>query len=173
MNEELKIKLGKLGIVARGNFQLKNGASSDVYLDVRRVYNDPDLLRLIGLNLSEKIRSMRIGPDFIACSGYGGIPLGVLVSQNLNLPLTLVRERIKEHGMQSRLEGHIPDSNENFCVVDDVFSSGTSIQKTIEGLAYTNARCAAAIVVVERESRNNPFTLYSLLKAEDLLNYGH
>ena len=79
---------------------------------------------------------LRHYPDVEVIAGVAtaGIPQGVLVAEELNLPFIYVRPKPKEHGMQNCIEGKL-DKDQKVVLVEDLISTaGSSIKaaKNIE-----------------------------------------
>jgi len=73
-----------------------------------------------------------------------------LVAYKKKLPLILVREKIKDHGTKKVIDGYIPNKKDTICIIDDVFTTGSSIRDTKEKLSITRARYTKSIVVLNR-----------------------
>jgi len=147
MNNILIKKLQKKGIFVQGDFTLRNGESSDYYCDIKKALGDPELLQYIVTALLLLIPQ---NTTCIAGSGYGGITLASLVAYKKKLPLILVREKIKDHGTKKVIDGYIPNKKDTICIIDDVFTTGSSIRDTKEKLSITRARYTKSIVVLNR-----------------------
>lgn len=172
MKKELIRRLKEEGIIKYGLFTLKSGKKSSIYFDLRRAYGNPSLLNLICDNLSEVVKNFPEKPEVLICSGYGGIPLATLLSFKLNLPLSMVRDKPKDHGSKSLIEGHIPKEDEKVLIVDDVFSSGTSIKHTEAELQTFKPEIIGALVVLDREESKPLLRLNSVIKMSELLQNG-
>jgi len=165
MAKSLIQKLQDLEIITQGYFVLKSGEISDHYVDMRKAYGHPELLSEISNNLIEKIPS---DATCIACSGLGGISLGTALSNKTNLSLTLVRDKPKDHGDLKIIEGYHPTPDDKIIIVDDVFSSGTSVKRTMENLAVSNLNVIKIIVILRRGINTLSCELDSLFTEEDL-----
>ena len=121
--------LGKLtdaNIVQYGNFTLKSGKKSNVYIDCRKLFEKPELLNMIADLIVAKINSSKFEYDWIAGVPMGGIPLATIVSNKTNIPLLFIRNSEKTHGTKQRIEGN---TKQNQCVLllEDVITTGQSI----------------------------------------------
>jgi len=92
--------------------------------------------------------SCRVAPR-VAAAGYGGVPLATSISLNHGLKLTLVRETEKNHGKGGMLDGYVPNKEDKIAVVDDVFTSGSSILKIVSALG-PEINVSGCYVVVKR-----------------------
>ena len=79
------------------------------------------------------INNSTIQPDAIAGVATGGIAIGALVAQELNLPFCYVRSSAKAHGLNNTIEGDLK-KEESVFVIEDLISSGMSSLKAVEDL---------------------------------------
>lgn len=150
-------------VLVYGDFILTSGEKSTYYCDIKKALGVPGILKILVSELSLLIDN-RV--TCIACSGYGGIALGSLVAQKKNVPLVLVRDKAKDYGTNKVIEGHEPNKKDVVCIIDDVFTTGGSIEKVKENLTATSCRFVKPIVVLNR-SRSKKVT--SLLQVRDIL----
>ena len=61
----------------------------------------------------------------IAGVATGGIGIGSMISQKLNLPFIYVRSKPKEHGRKNQIEGYL-NNKSKVLVVEDLISTGNS-----------------------------------------------
>ena len=74
-------------------------------------------------------------PDATLIAGVatGGIPMGALVADALNLPFIYVRSAAKKHGQQNQIEG-VVKKDDKIVVIEDLISTGKSSLKAIDVL---------------------------------------
>ena len=147
-----------------GEFTLRSGIKTHYYCDIKEALGDPELLDLFTKGL---IKLVPKNTTCIAGSGYGGITLASLVSYKFKLPLVLVRDKIKNHGTKKLIDGYVPTAKDRVCIVDDVFTTGSSIRETKEKLMKTKAKITKAIVVLNRSNKKE---VLSLLNDRDLVS---
>ena len=162
----MKFKLIKLleeeGILKYGNFTLRSGLTSNYYCDIKLALGNPKLLKLLS---AELVKIVPKNVTAIAGSGYGGISLATLVAYNLSLPLTLVRDVEKVYGTKKTIDGYVPTKNDLVCIVDDVFTTGSSIKTSKSNLKSTKCKFAKPLVVI---NRTNKKMVLSLMHTSDL-----
>ena len=159
--------LKKEGIVNKGSFTLTSGELSDYYFDVKKAVGSPELLEMMSSLLATGIEDKA---TCIASIGFGGIPLATAVSLKLKLPLIMVRNSAKGHGLRKVIEGYIPGLKDNVAVIDDVFSFGTSLEQIKKEIDKTSAKISGCYVVITCSDKkmHAGIPIYHLIKAEEI-----
>ena len=159
----LEERLIQAGVAERKPVVLASGQKSDVYIDVKKAYGDPSLLRELADGMIDLL-----GKDVtcVAGSDYGGLALSAVMSVRKNLKLTMVRKEPKGYGLRNQIEGYVPKEIDRVAVVDDVFTTGGSMLKIIKVLAgQTNVE--GAYVVVKRTEDEFLYKLKWLFTLKD------
>jgi adenine/guanine phosphoribosyltransferase-like PRPP-binding protein len=92
---------------------------------------NPEKLEKVANILSKQINSdkLKLKINSIAVTGISGVAIGGLLSYKTKLPLVIVR-KVSEHTHSSK---HVEYSdwleNLNYCIVDDLISSGDTIER--------------------------------------------
>ena len=166
-SNELRERLLKIGVIEHAPVLLRSGKTAEYYCDIKKAFGYPDLLQALAQATAALI------PQEVTCiaaSGYGGIPLATQVSALLGKKLTLVREKEKDHGRSGRIDGYMPDKHDRIAVVDDVFTTGSSIRNTLEGLRITAGAVLLAVVVIRRgDTAQFPVPVSSVFDISELL----
>lgn len=136
-----------------GDFILASGKRSDHYWDGKRVTLDPRGAYLVGMAVCE-IVSQLDDVDAIGGLEIGAIPIATAVALISSLsgkpiPAFIVRKTPKEHGTRSEIEGHVP-SGEKVVIVDDVITSGDSIEKAIGAVEQRHCTVVKVVTLVDR-----------------------
>ena len=163
--KELAKKLLDCGIIHEGKVTFRSGKKADFYIDLKKIYGYPELLAVL---VSEMSNLVSKEATCIATIGQGGIPLAVLLSQKLNLKLALVRDKPRKHGTKKTIDGYIPSRKDRVVIVDDVFTTGSSIKDIIKHLGPTKCKIVSAAVVVKRGEGRVGLPLVHLLTLKDL-----
>ena len=166
MNSGLLEKLKQLNIISRNPVQLTSGSISDYYIDIKKAYGSPDVLTAIA---EELWNTMDTRATCLATAGYGGLPLASVLSVQSGLPLTLVRIIPKQHGKITDINGYVPGVWDRVTIVDDVFTTGGSLQEIIDVLKPTHAEILECAVVVKQGEGMLEVPLTYVLRAEELL----
>jgi orotate phosphoribosyltransferase len=164
---ELSRKLRDHDVIIYEPVVLRGGEVSHYYADIKKAYGNPELLdklaRATVENLDQKTTCL-------AASGYGGLPLGVAASRISGLPLAMVRDAHKNHGKQELIDGYVPGTGDNVSVVDDVFTSGSSLTQTISTLEATGAEIIRCHVILARGATEEfRYPISYLLSSDELL----
>lgn len=167
MSEKLRLSLKQADIVIHEPVKLRGGAESAFYVDVKKAYGRPYLLKGIAEALIEKLNPET---TCIAATGYGGIPLSAAVSLATELPLTLVRDKPKNHGRGGLIDGYTPLINDHISIVDDVYTSGSSIRETEAILSNLGNSVIGGLVVVKRgDVTQSELPISYLFTPEDIM----
>src|SRR3954471_8858814 len=114
-------------------FTWASGIKSPIYCDNRKTLSYPKIRTYIRQQFVEVINESFGKPDVIAGVATGGIAIGALVAQELNLPFVYVRSEAKKHGLTNMIEGEI-EKGQSVVVIEDLISTGGSSLKAIEAL---------------------------------------
>lgn len=153
-NEELYELLFKNNCIKKGSFLLKNGQTSDFYIDIKNIISYPFLIKYIG----DQLYSILDDFDIICGIPYGGLPIALYISITYNKPLIYIRDKTKEYGTKKLIEGEY-NKNSRCVIIDDVLTTGKSIEKDITTLSNKVNIVDKAVVV----NRNKNYNIKSLL----------
>ncbi|MEK6757533.1 MAG: phosphoribosyltransferase family protein [Nanoarchaeota archaeon] len=155
-----------MGVVEFKEVDLRNGGKSNYYINIKKAYGYPE----IKAELGDWIYSIIPKPiTCIACSGHGGIPLADYISSKYGIKLSMVRDKSKEHGLENLIDGYVPNEKDIVGIVDDVFSTGSSLRETIKNIGSTKAKIVGCYVVVKRGKGILPVELKYLLTHKNLI----
>ena len=164
--KQLAKKLVDCGIIHEGKVTLRSGKKTDLYIDLKKTYGYPELLAVL---VSEMSKLVSKEATCVAAIGHGGIPLAVLLSQKLNLKLALVRYKPRKHGTKKTIDGYIPSRKDRVVIVDDVFTTGSSIRDVIKYLKPTKCKIISAVVAVKRGEGEVRLSLAYLFALKELI----
>jgi uridine monophosphate synthetase len=145
--DEIALGLHALGAVRFGEFTLKSGQTSPIYLDLRLLVSDPALMRTVARAMAGLMKGIRC--DRIAAIPYGGLPIGQAVALETGLPLIYPRREVKEHGTRKAIEGAYAPG-ETVVVLDDLVTTGGSKLEAIAPLAEAGLAVKDVVVLVDR-----------------------
>ena len=177
-------KLINLDIIKTGTFTLKNGTTSNIYMDFRKLVSYPTLFtyldKLINLLYPNLLYQNTSGKTRLMPIPMGGLPLGNYLSFTHGIPQIMVRDKPKDHGTKNLIEGLISsgdDFNDNFIIIEDVITSGTSIQETLANIdQFYGAdflHYSAILCICNRGNLTNinGIPIYSIFTLEEITNF--
>ncbi len=127
------LKLEAVQFNVKEPFTWVSGIKSPVYCDNRVVISDVEVRKKVLTSFINIINEQFRDVQIIAGVATGGIPMGVLIADRMNLPFVYVRQAPKEHGLKRQVEGSYTSGN-NIVVIEDHISTGSSSFKAIHGL---------------------------------------
>ena len=149
--KEFAIFLKESGAIKFGNFKLSSGKESPYYVDLRIVPSFPHQFRKMIKNLQSLI-SDRIGLDNFDC--IASVPTsGLVIASALAIetikPFVYIRQKPKNYGTGSLLEGKISERS-RVLLVDDVGTTGSSLLNAIKVLKDGKMIVSDAFVIINR-----------------------
>lgn len=151
LNDIFVERLLEAGVVKTGEFTLKNGSKSPIYINVRDLPRHHGALSMAMYMMTTKIAAKNLSFDRV-----GGVPMGALSIANMlsfacGKSILTLRAEAKDHGLigTKTVEGF--DSGEKVLVIEDVATSGGSIREAVEKYRYLGLKVDTACVVVDRQ----------------------
>jgi uridine monophosphate synthetase len=146
--DEIALGLHALGAVRFGDFTLKSGKKSPIYIDLRLLVSDPGLMAAVARALAGIMSGLSY--DRIAAIPYGGLPIGQAVALCTGKPLLYPRREVKEHGTKKLIEGAFAPG-ETVVVLDDLITTGASKIEALTPLQDAGLKVEDVVVLVDRE----------------------
>lgn len=149
--KEFAIFLQESGAIKFGNFKLSSGKESAYYVDLRLVPSFPHQFRKMVKSLQNLI-SEKIGLDsfdYIASVPTSGLVIASALAIETVKPLIYIRQKPKDYGTSSLIEGKIPEGS-RVVLVDDVGTTGHSLLNAIKALKDAKIIIDSAFVIVNR-----------------------
>jgi len=177
LNTELSnIAVGLLsaGCIKFGEFTLKSGLKSPVYIDLRQIISFPKLLADVARAYLPIISTLQF--TRIAGLPYAAIPIATAISLAGNYPMIYPRKEVKTYGTKAEIEGEY-HLGETVVVVDDLATTGGSKFEAIEKLTAVGLVVKDIVVLVDRESGAREslaqagYFMHAVLTISQLLEY--
>lgn len=168
----LVLDLFEIGAIRFGEFVLKSGVLSPVYVDLRLIISYPHLLKKITGALIEQANGLIFSN--VCGIPYTAIPLATSFSLTTQTPMILCRKESKNHGLKKMVEGKIEEGS-TCLLIEDVITSGSSILGTTSLLQKEGLLVRDVLVILNREQggeqhlKEQGITLHSLFSMRHML----
>ncbi len=162
------------GCIKFGEFILKSGLKSPIYIDLRRIITYPKLLEQVGASYLPILANLKF--DRIAGLPYAAIPIATAISLQGNYPMIYPRKEIKTYGTKAEIEGDFQEG-ETIAVIDDLATTGGSKFEAIEKLTGVGLKVKDIVVLVDRQSgakeslEQAGYAMHAVLTITQLLDY--
>ncbi len=162
------------GCIKFGEFTLKSGLKSPIYIDLRQIITYPELLEQVGSAYLPLLKGLKF--DRLAALPYAAIPIATAISLQGRYSMIYPRKEVKAYGMKAEIEGEY-HSGETVVVIDDLATTGGSKFEAIEKLTTAGLIVKDVVVLVDRQSGAKEslaeagYDLHSVLTITQLLDY--
>ncbi|HJS73450.1 MAG TPA: orotate phosphoribosyltransferase [Vicinamibacteria bacterium] len=162
--------LAENDVIRFGEFTLKSGRKSPYFINAGQLRTGRAIAG-VGRAYAERIREAGLSPDVVFGPSYKGVPLAVATAIALSewgrdVGFSFDRKEAKEHGEGGVFVGTQPSAGQGVVLVDDVITSGTSIEQAV--LLLRNAAdvtILGVVVAVDRQERGRERSTLSELES--------
>jgi uridine monophosphate synthetase len=169
----LAVRLHEAGCIRFGEFTLKSGAVSPVYVDLRRLAGQPALLSEVARLLRRLLADLDF--DHAAALPYAALPIGTAVALQEGCSLLYPRREAKDYGTKAAVEG-VFEPGDRAVVIDDLATTGGSKLEAIDKLAMVGLVITDVVVLIDREGgaaealATAGYRLHAVLTLTDLVD---
>jgi uridine monophosphate synthetase len=146
---QLADALLEFGCIKFGDFTLKSGLQSPIYIDLRQLVGNPPLLAQVAAAYLPVLG--RLAFDRLGAIPYAAIPIATAISLQGGWPLLYPRKETKAYGTRAEVEG-IYRPGERIVVIDDLTTTGGSKFEVIEKLTAAGLQVRDIVVLIDRQS---------------------
>ena len=150
------------GAILKGHFKLTSGRHSDTYIEKFRLLENPIALDKICSTMADIYKDKKI--DLVVSAAIGGILISGGVGRYLNVK-HIFSERLNGEMVFKR--GFDIEKNQNILVVEDIVTTGGSINEIIDLIEKYKANIIGIVSIVDRNDKKKIFKY----PYETLLNF--
>lgn len=143
--------LKESGAILTGHFKLTSGRHSNVYFEKFRVLENPAALSALCGEIAGRFAGQA---DIVAGPTTGGIIIAFEVARQMGVSAIYVES---EDGVKTLRRNAVIPAGARVLVVDDVLTTGLSVQETMDAVSRFGGRVAGVGVLIDRSSQTLDF----------------
>lgn len=155
---DLERELKDRGALLDGHFKLSSGRHSNRFIQKFRILEDPAILEPVARKIADAFRDAK--PTVVVSAAIGGIVLGYEVARALGTKAIFVE---KENGVAVLRRNFHLSPSDRALVVEDVVTTGGSVQEVLGVVRAAGASVAGVGVIVQRGKAEFGVPVHALL----------
>jgi orotate phosphoribosyltransferase len=171
INQMLITSLFTIGAVQFGEFKLKSGSISPIYINLRKIISYPDILRNVATAMWDKTKNCEF--DLVCGVPYTALPIATCMSLEHNIPMVMRRKEKKDYGTKQMVEG-VFSAGQRCLIIEDIVTTGGSIIETAVELEHAGLKINDVVALIDREQGgtamlNEKYHFHAILSLSEIL----
>ena len=171
MKEKLILELFKKKCIKFGDFSLKDGSKSPIYIDLKNIISYPFIFNILLDEIINILKSLEF--DRLLGIPYGGLVIASSLCTKFNKPMILMRKEVKKYGLKKSIEGEY-NENDKCLIIEDTITTGSSALQFINNIKKYKLVVNDIIVICDRRIDNkynfNGRNIHSIFTITDIIN---
>lgn len=168
----LAIELYQIGAIQFGEFTLKSGQTSSIYINLRKIISYPKIMRTVAALMWDSVSQSKF--DLVCGVPYTALPIATCLALDHDLPMVMRRKEKKEYGTKQLIEGDFKQG-QHCLIIEDVITTGGSIIETATDLQQAGILVTDTVLLIDREQggRQNlekQFKVHSIFTISEILH---
>ena len=162
------------GCVRFGQFTLKSGSQTPIYIDMRQLVSYPHVLNEVSAAYLPILRQLKF--DRIAGLPYAALPIATTISLKTGWPVVFPRKEARSYGTRVEIEGRFK-VGERVVIINDLATNGLAKFEAIDKLVTAGLVVEDVVVLIDRQMGSREalasagIRLHAVLTLSDLLDY--
>lgn len=178
LKKGIALDLHKIGALKFGDFTLKSGLKSPMYMDLRLFVSHPKVLKKAAKAYASLIEPLTY--DRLAGIAYAALPIAGAVSLEMEKPWIFMRKEAlaKAYGLEKSIEGEY-QKGDTVVVIDDLVTKGDSKLEVIEPFESNGLVIKDFVVLIDYEKGAGPllqekgYNLHAFMTMREVVDAMH
>jgi orotate phosphoribosyltransferase len=172
-HSQLVLTLFDKHMIQFGDFILKSGKHSYIYIDLRTSISYPDIFKQICDYFYQIMQNLHY--DFICGVPYSALTFASGIAYGYNIPMLLKRKEIKDYGTKRILEGNFV-SGQTCLLIEDIITTASSVVDTITALKNHHLNVTDVCIFIDRNQggqqvlEHQGYKVHSVMSIIDILD---